>query len=81
VCELHLAGNSVNRLGDAELVIDTHSGPVCEAVWALYEFAIGQMGARPTLIEWDSELPSLDVLVGEADKAKYILEKPHDLAA
>jgi uncharacterized protein (UPF0276 family) len=39
------------------------------------------MGARPTLIEWDSELPSLDVLVGEADKAKYLLEKLHDLAA
>ena len=81
VQELHLAGHSVNRLGDVELVIDTHSAPVSEAVWTLYEFALRRFGARPTLIEWDSEIPSLDVLVGEADKAKYRLEKLHDRAA
>ena len=81
VQELHLAGHSVNRFGDVDLLIDTHSAPVCDAVWTLYEFAIHCFGARPTLIEWDSDLPSLDVLVAEADKAQYRLEQHHDLAA
>ena len=81
VQELHLAGHSVNRCDDVELVIDTHSTPVCEAVWALYEYAIRRFGATPTLIEWDSDLPSLDVLVAESDKAQCRLEQHHDLAA
>jgi uncharacterized protein len=81
VREFHLAGHSVNRLGDVKLLIDTHSAPVCDAVWRLYEFAIRRLGARPTLIEWDSDLPSLDVLVAEADKATFLLEQHHDLAA
>jgi uncharacterized protein (UPF0276 family) len=81
VQELHLAGHSVNRLGDVELVIDTHSAPVSDAVWALYEFTLRRFGARPTLIEWDSEIPSLDVLIREADKATDRLEKLHELAA
>lgn len=81
VQELHLAGHSVNRMGEVELLIDTHSAPVCEAVWTLYEFAISRFGATPTLIEWDSDLPSLDVLVGEAHKAEHLLERHHDLAA
>jgi len=81
VQEFHLAGHTVNSFGDAELVIDTHSAPVCEAVWTLYEFALRKIGAKPTLIEWDSEIPALDVLVREADKASYLMQRHRDLAA
>lgn len=81
VQELHLAGYTVNRCGDLDLLIDTHSAPVSEAVWTLYEFAIRVFGATPTLIEWDSDLPTLEALVGEADKANRRLEEHRDLAA
>jgi uncharacterized protein (UPF0276 family) len=75
VAEMHLAGYSVNRVpleggGDAEILIDTHSGPVAEPVWALYEQALQRIGARPTIVEWDADLPSLDVLLDEAANAE-----------
>jgi hypothetical protein len=42
-------------------------------VWALYETAVAHFGTVPTLIEWDSELPELAVLVAEAHRARHIL--------
>jgi uncharacterized protein (UPF0276 family) len=75
VAEMHLAGYSVNRVpldggGDAELLIDTHSRPVAEPVWALYEQALQHIGARPTIVEWDADLPPLDALLDEAANAE-----------
>ena len=64
--EIHLAGHAVNELGDDTVLIDDHSSRVPPAVWSLYAFAIGKLGPRPTLIEWDTALPALDVLLGEA---------------
>jgi uncharacterized protein (UPF0276 family) len=81
VRELHLAGHSRNRHGDREILIDTHSAPVCEAVWDLYEFALECFGPLPTLIEWDAELPSLEVLLAEAGKANRRLEQVRAIAA
>jgi len=81
VREMHLAGHSSNRVDQSEILIDTHSAPVCEAVWALYGHAIQRFGALPTLIEWDSDIPSLDVLLGEAHKAQSFLGAAHDIAA
>lgn len=81
VRELHLAGHSINRYGEREIRIDTHSAPVCDAVWELYVHALNCFGPVPTLIEWDAEIPALDVLVGEAHKANQILEQCHALAA
>jgi len=81
VKELHLAGHTVNHYGDREILIDTHSAPVCDAVWQLYAHALQCFGAVPTLIEWDTDLPALDVLVAEADKANGYLENAHALAA
>jgi uncharacterized protein (UPF0276 family) len=78
---MHLAGHSSNRVDQSEILIDTHSAPVCEAVWALYGHAIQRFGALPTLIEWDSDIPSLDVLLGEAHKAQSFLGAAHDIAA
>jgi uncharacterized protein (UPF0276 family) len=54
---------------------------VCAEVWALYEQAIARFGRVPTLVEWDSDLPELEVLVGEAHKAERVLEATHALAA
>ena len=81
VQELHLAGHSINRHGDREILIDTHSAPVCAAVWALYDHALRCYGPRPTLIEWDTDIPALDVLVAEASHANRYLDQAHDIAA
>jgi uncharacterized protein (UPF0276 family) len=79
--ELHLAGHSINRHGDIDLLIDTHAAPVCEEVWELYAFAIQHFGPKPTLIEWDSDIPALATLIDEAEKAQSHMERIHDLAA
>lgn len=71
--EVHLAGHTVNRFDDGELVIDTHDQPVGDPVWALYGRLVGRIGRRPTLIEWDAALPPLDVLVAEAARAQAVL--------
>jgi uncharacterized protein (UPF0276 family) len=73
--ELHLAGHSLRRIGDAELRIDDHASSVSEPVWRLFEKAIRLFGPRATLIEWDSALPSLPTLLGEAMLAQERLAR------
>lgn len=65
VGEIHLAGHTVTD----DILIDTHSAPVTDAVWALYRDALRLLGPVPTLIEWDAELPTLDRLLAEAATA------------
>lgn len=74
VQEIHLAGFTINRFEDGEIIIDSHNQLVADAVWALYQQALHYLGPRPTLIEWDTDLPPLEVLVAEAHKADHILE-------
>jgi uncharacterized protein (UPF0276 family) len=81
VQEIHLAGHTVNRVGSREIRIDTHSTRVCEAVWELYRAAVRRFGPVPALIEWDSEIPSLDVLIEEAVTADHIAEVSCAVAA
>jgi hypothetical protein len=81
VQEIHLAGFTVNRFEDGEILIDTHSRPVAQAVWDLYREAVERFGGIPTLIEWDADIPPLAVLLDEARKADAILEARHALAA
>jgi uncharacterized protein (UPF0276 family) len=64
--EIHLAGHSVNQVGEDTVLIDDHGSCVPPAVWSLYTTALEKIGRRPTLIEWDTEVPTLDVLLGEA---------------
>ena len=64
--EIHLAGHAVNEVGDDTVLIDDHGSRVPPAVWSLYAGAITKFGPRPTLIEWDTDVPALDVLLGEA---------------
>ncbi|BCK88737.1 hypothetical protein MIZ01_2543 [Sideroxyarcus emersonii] len=71
VGEYHLAGPS---LIDGCLV-DTHSAPVFDDAWELYETALRHIGRRPTLIEWDVDIPALDVLQAEARKAQQRMDR------
>lgn len=81
VREIHLAGHTVNRYPEGEMLIDTHSARVCEAVWELYRDALVHVGPVPTLIEWDTDLPALSVLVDEAHRAETIQEQVLALVA
>jgi uncharacterized protein len=82
VKELHLAGHTVKHLSDgAELRIDDHGSHVEPAVWELFRQAVLRFGARPTMIEWDTNIPALEVLVEQADRASAILLQPHQAPA
>lgn len=81
VQEIHLAGFTINRFDNNEILIDTHNQPVYPAVWALYRQAVQRFGPIPTLIEWDTDLPELTVLIAEAKQADLILESRHAQAA
>ena len=73
VREIHLAGFHINKHGSRQVIIDDHGSPVHEIVWSLYQKTIDLFGKKPTLIEWDSNIPELSVLLGEAKKAQTIL--------
>jgi uncharacterized protein len=75
--EIHLAGFFEGEHG----LIDTHGARVAEPVWKLYEAALERFGPAPTLIEWDTDVPPLGVLLGEARKAQVRMEARGALAA
>jgi uncharacterized protein (UPF0276 family) len=79
--EIHLAGHAVKRIDGAELRIDDHGSAVAEPVWALYERALDLLGPRPTLIEWDTALPPLELLLGQAELAQARLRRALERAA
>lgn len=79
VAEIHLAGFDTDAR--AQCLVDTHGKPVHAPVWALYRETVRRIGPRPTLIEWDADIPPLDVLLDESAKANTILEQCHALAA
>lgn len=65
VGEVHLAG----YCRTPDLVIDDHGSRVRPEVWTVYDHALRRFGAVPTLVEWDTDVPALDVLLGEAQQA------------
>ncbi len=71
VGEIHLAG-CADDVDDAglPLLIDAHNSPVRDAVWRLYAEAIRRLGATPTLIEWDNDVPTWPSLLSEASRAE-----------
>jgi uncharacterized protein len=73
VQEMHLAGFDRGE----HCLIDTHGKAVHAAVWTLYRIAVKMIGPRATLIEWDTDIPALEVLLGEANQAQCILESAH----
>jgi uncharacterized protein (UPF0276 family) len=87
VGEIHLAGHSVRQIDDRQtLRIDDHGSRVAPEVWALYTEALARFGPVPTLIEWDTDVPPMAVLLEEAAKAAALIEEAesgngHALAA
>ena len=74
VGEMHLAGHCRADDAHGEIVIDDHSTRVCAPVWQLYAHAARRFAGVPTLIEWDTELPALEVLLDEAAQARAIAQ-------
>ena len=75
VGEIHLAGHDEDHDDHGRpLLIDSHGREVAEPVWTLYEHVIAKGGARPSLIEWDNDVPEWPVLEAEAARAAAILE-------
>lgn len=70
VGEIHLAGYCET----ADIVIDDHGSRVRPAVWEVYAHAVRRLGPVPTLVEWDTDLPELAVLLAEAAEATRLLQ-------
>ncbi len=71
VQEVHLAGYQQQE----NFVLDTHNNPVSEPVWALYQRLIERQPNLPTLIEWDNDIPPLQILLDEVQKARHIIQR------
>ena len=78
--EIHLAGFSTSMIHGKEVLIDSHNQPVIPAVWELYRKAIQHTGLKPTISEWDSDLPSLETLYLEAYHAETIMRETYAVA-
>jgi uncharacterized protein (UPF0276 family) len=74
VGEIHLAGHLRKDIEGVELRIDDHGSRVVEDVWALYRDFIRRAGPRPTLVEWDTDVPAFETLAEEAGKAADIMK-------
>jgi uncharacterized protein (UPF0276 family) len=73
--ELHLGGFTAEEeegRPDVPLLVDTHAAAITPAVWDLYAYAVRRFGPRPTLIEWDNDLPPFSTLLAEASRADVI---------
>jgi uncharacterized protein (UPF0276 family) len=69
--QIHLAGH----LEENGVLLDTHGSAVAPPVWDLFRETIARVGPVPVLIEWDADIPSLDAVLDEADRARAIIEE------
>ncbi len=81
VGEIHLAGHTDTELDGTRFLIDSHDDVVCPAVWELYRETLARLGPVPTLLEWDLDLPPLEHLLAEAERAEACLEDCRALVA
>jgi uncharacterized protein (UPF0276 family) len=81
VGEIHLAGHCHVNDAQGEIVIDDHGRRVCPTVWRIYQHAVARFGAVPTLIEWDTDIPELDVLLDEAARARTVMQAAAEVLA
>lgn len=72
VGEMHLAGHCHVSDEHGDIVIDDHGSRVCGPVWDLYRHAVSRFGPVPTLLEWDTDVPALDVLLDEVRRARAV---------
>ena len=75
VGEIHLAGHSIDTNDGDPILIDTHGARVADEVWSLYLRLIERIGPRPTLVEWDTNLPEWSVLRAEAEQANVYIQQ------
>ncbi len=76
VGEIHLGGHAIDKDDKGNpLLIDAHDREVIDTVWSLYEALIEKSGPKPTLVEWDNDVPPWEVLYKEAQRAEDILQK------
>lgn len=73
IAEYHLAGHAVNDADGETILIDDHGSRVSAGVWQLFGATVERFGARPTLIEWDTDVPPLAVLLDEAAQAGTVI--------
>jgi uncharacterized protein (UPF0276 family) len=78
--EFHLGGFEVEAdlSAGGEVIVDTHSRPIDDAAWDLYAHVLRRIGRKPTLIEWDNDLPPLASLIAEAARADAIAATTFD---
>ena len=87
IAELHLGGFTPEpEDGGGEVLVDTHGSGIAEPIWAFYARALEHFGPKPTLIEWDNDVPALDVILAEAAAADAVLRtafapKPRQISA
>jgi uncharacterized protein (UPF0276 family) len=81
VAEIHLAGHSEQRFDGRAVLVDTHDRAVCSEVWNLFRSTRAALPDVPVLIEWDAQLPELNVLLAEARTAQTIMDQHHAIAA
>jgi len=74
VGEIHVAGHALNDADGQTILIDDHGSHVAPPVWTLYREALQRFGPVPTLVEWDTDIPELSVLLAEACTADSLLE-------
>jgi uncharacterized protein (UPF0276 family) len=73
--ELHLGGFTAEEdeaSPGATLLVDTHASTIAEPVWDLYAYALRRFGRKPTIVEWDNDIPPLTTLLGEAARADTV---------
>jgi uncharacterized protein (UPF0276 family) len=75
IAEYHLAGHAVNDCDGDPILIDDHGSRVSDGVWALFDETVRRFGPRPTLVEWDTDIPALAVLLDEAARASSAMLK------
>jgi len=82
VGEIHLGGHAeeTDEVG-SRLLIDSHDRLIDPEVWALFARTLHRLGPVPTLIEWDNDVPALDILMGEAERAETILAESRNWSA
>lgn len=73
VMEYHLAGHAVNDADGEPILIDDHASQVSAPVWSLFGELVERFGSRPTLVEWDADIPSLEILLEEAASADRLV--------
>jgi hypothetical protein len=71
VRQIHLAGHEDH----GDYIIDTHDHPICDAVWGLYAYTVRRLGAVPTMIERDDNIPPLPELIAELDAVRLVAQR------